>query len=261
MLNACVGLVRTERASGENFDGCRVVAAGVLRIVLRRSRVGVVGLPQVDGHDFLRLADRSDPPLRVETVVQAVGIARRVSDDRIAGVGLDDPVVVVDRGRPLDVHERLDRVLEPLGVAVVGRVQDAGEDGADGVRTHCDVLPEQIVVADELDLARVAREVAAIVKRRAPRRGGVHREPLPPLEGIANLRVQVEPPKSGVHDFLGAPRLSFVSDVFTADGEVHRRVPVERPLAAVHRHTRRGAEQARIGRVRELLGAIERAVD
>ena len=94
------------------------------------SLVRVVGLLQLDREDLARLADlpRScRPALRVKAVPDAVGNSR-VDPPTIRSVLSRIRSLVGDRGRPCHVQVRLDRMLEPLGVAVVGRVPDTIED-------------------------------------------------------------------------------------------------------------------------------------
>jgi hypothetical protein len=96
-------------------------AGGVAGIELRRQGLRVVGLDQLDAEDFPGGTDTPvpAPTLGVEPIVDPVAEVGRATDDGINGVDLDDPGEVVDRRGVLDGQERLDRMLEALGIAVV----------------------------------------------------------------------------------------------------------------------------------------------
>ena len=68
-------------------------------------------------------------PPREQAIGHAVGDARRAAVEQIGRLDLHHFVVVVEGRRPLNRERRLDHVLEALGIAVVGRVPDAREDG------------------------------------------------------------------------------------------------------------------------------------
>ena len=198
----------------------------VLAIVQRRQLVGVVGLRELDADDFARLRQcpRRRLALGVEPIVDAVGIAR-AAEDRVDSIENDDTIEVVDRRGLADVEKGLDRVLEFLGVAVGRRVPDPVEQRTQDVRLQREDPAIEVFIRHDLCVARIdlGRQAARVVGV-APADRTVDREPLPLLERISHLRVEIDAAQAPVVDFnvmrLGA---SQQVDVFSTGGEIQWR--------------------------------------
>ena len=156
---------------------------------------------QLDVEDLARLRrrPRRQLALGVEAVVEAVG-QRGAADVTVDAVEFDDLIDVVDRRGAHDRQHRLDRMLEFLRVAALRRVPHLVEHRPDDLRLD---RVERPVQAGVDDLARrhrriAGRLIAARVVGVAPADRRVHREPLPLLERVADLRREIEAAQAGV---------------------------------------------------------------
>src|SRR6266542_1588298 len=196
-------------------DACRLVLA----IVLRGQLVRVVRLGELDVEDLARLGLRARGhfALRVEPVVHAVAVLR-AADVGIGAVELHDALEVLDRRNALNAQEWFDRVLELLGVAVVGRIPDSIEYRSDNLALQGEQATVQVVLedgaADWVEASRVVRV--------APRHRRIDREPLPLLERIPNLGYDVEARQARIVLAGRRSRVAQQMREFRADGKIHR---------------------------------------
>ena len=211
-----------------------------MRVVERRLFVGVVGLREADADDLARRArlPRDQAAFCVDAVVDAVRVLRRAADDSIDPLDGYDPIGVVDRRGALEREERLDRVLELLGVAAVRRVEHAVEDRTQNLRLRREEPAVHTGVEDG-----VVRVETPRVVRVPPVERRVHRKPLPLLERKANLRREVETREILVVDDASGFGLAQQIHVLGAHREVDGRSE-QRPLALGERDARRTTRQS-----------------